>query len=77
MEPSKDALRKPYRLILKLGRFLVLERGHDWMKVHLGGSTTMTIQDNIISRLDVKAGDTLTYYTEAPINDVIEQPPIH
>lgn len=67
MEPTQAALRKRFRLILTLGKFQVLERGHNTIKVALGGSTTMTITDPIIARLDIRAGDILTYYTEAPL----------
>jgi hypothetical protein len=63
-DPNDATLRKAYRLILKLGKFQVLERGHLTMKISLGGSTTMTITDPILANADVKAGDILTLYTE-------------
>jgi hypothetical protein len=64
MEPTEDTLRKAYRLILKLGKFQVLERGNLTMKISLGGSTTMTVTDPLLANADVKAGDILTLYTE-------------
>jgi hypothetical protein len=64
MEPTEDSLRKAYRLILKLGKFRVLERSEFTMKIALGGSTTMTVSDPILTQADVKAGDILTLYTE-------------
>ena len=66
MEPTEaemtDALRKPLRLVLVLGKFRVLEREANLMKLALGGSTTMTV--TLPDRADVKAGDLLTLYTE-------------
>ena len=56
------ALRKPFRMVLVLGKFRVSERTAGAMKVELGGSTTMTV--TLPPQADVKAGDLLTLYTE-------------
>ena len=56
------ALRKPFRMVLVLGKFRVSERTEAAMKVELGGSTTMTV--TLPPHADVKAGDLLTLYTE-------------
>ncbi len=60
MEPTQ----KQMRAILPLGKFRVIERGSDYIKVQMGGSTTMTIQLNHMHLYDIKDGDLLTYYTE-------------
>lgn len=62
MEPIEDALRKPLRLVLVLGKYRVTERQNEQMKLALGGSTTMTV--TLPPQADVKAGDILTLYTE-------------
>ncbi len=59
-ESPKDSMRA----ILPLGKFRVVERGPDYIKVQMGGSTTMTIQLNHMHLYDIKDGDILTYYTE-------------
>ena len=56
------SLRKPYRLILQLGKFRVLERQNLSMKLELGGSTTMTV--TLPPNAEVRTGDILTLYTE-------------
>lgn len=50
------------RLVLVLGKFRVIERTANMMKVALGGSTTMTC--TLPDYADVKDGDILTFYTE-------------
>ncbi len=55
---------KQMRAILPLGKFRVVERGPDYIKVGMGGSTTMTIMINHMHLYDIKDGDLLTYYTE-------------
>ena len=55
---------KSLRAILPLGKFRVTERGPDYIKVALGGSTVMTIQLNHMHLYDIKDGDLLTLYTE-------------
>ena len=54
--------KKPFRLILNLGKYRVMERHNLQMKLALGGSTTMTV--TLPPQADVKAGDILTLYTE-------------
>lgn len=66
MEPSKDDLRKPYRLVLNLGKYRVVERHGSKIKISLGGTTTITINNPVLLRSDVVAGDILTLYTEVP-----------
>ena len=69
MEPLEAAVRKPLRLILQLGKYRVLERNHNLMKIALGGSTVMTV--SVPDRADVKAGDLLTFYTEVLLNEPV------
>jgi hypothetical protein len=52
------------RAILPLGKFRVVERGPDYIKIAMGGSTTMTVLLNHIHLYDIKDGDLLTMYTE-------------
>lgn len=63
-----DALRKQFRLILNLGKYRVIERQDQVIKIALGGSTTM--QATLPANADVQAGDILTFYTE-----VLYKPP--
>ena len=67
------ALRKPFRMVLVLGKFRVSERTSAMMKLELGGSTTMTV--TLPPHADVKAGDLLTLYTEI-LYAQPEQPPV-
>lgn len=65
MEPIDTALKKSrgeLRLVLQLGKYRVIERHDDVMKLALGGSTTMTI--SLPPNVDVRSGDILTLYTE-------------
>lgn len=66
MEPSKEYLRKRYRLVLNLGKYRVVERHGSTIKISLGGTTTITINNSVLLRSDVVAGDILTLYTEVP-----------
>ena len=50
------------RLVLVLGKFRVIERRENLMKIALGGSTTMTC--TLPEHADVREGDILTFYTE-------------
>jgi hypothetical protein len=50
------------RVRLVLGKFRVTERTETYIKLFLGGSTTMTV--SIEPFMDVNAGDLLTLYTE-------------
>lgn len=67
MEPTEGALRKDLRIVLKLGKFQVIERTEFTAKVALGGSVYLTINDPILPKLDFRAGDILTFYTEVPL----------
>jgi hypothetical protein len=58
MEPTQSSLR----LVLVLGKFRVIDRSNNAMKIALGGSTTMTV--TLPDYADVKEGDILTLYTE-------------
>ena len=60
MEPPK----KQMRAILPLGKFRVIEHGSGYIKIAMGGSTTMTIDLNHMHLYDIKDGDWLTMYTE-------------
>lgn len=62
MEETPAGNVKHFRITLVLGKFRVLERTEGWMKLALGGSTTMTI--SVEPYMDVKSGDLLTLYTE-------------
>lgn len=73
MESVEAALKGKLRLVLNLGKYRVLERTGDVIKVALGGSTTMTIV--LPPNADVKAGDILTYYTEV-LYAQPSQPPV-
>lgn len=50
------------RCRLILGKFRVIERTVNEMKVAMGGSTTMTVA--VEDFMDVREGDLLTLYTE-------------
>jgi hypothetical protein len=73
MLETDPALRKPLRLVLVLGKFRVVERTANAMKIALGGSTTMTV--SLPDRADVHEGDLLTLYTEA-LYAKPQQPPV-
>jgi hypothetical protein len=57
-----ESVKPDVRLVLVLGKFRVIERQHNLMKIALGGSTTMTC--TLPDGADVKEGDILTFYTE-------------
>lgn len=69
MEPVEN----PLRLRLVLGKYRVLERTGDVIKLALGGSTTMTV--HLPPNADVRSGDLLTLYTEV-FYALPSQPPI-
>lgn len=64
MEP--EALRKRFRLVLNLGKYRVVERHGNTVKIALGGTTTITVNNPVLAGSDVTAGDILTLYTEIP-----------
>ena len=73
MEPVEAEInRKRYRMIHNLGKYRVMERHDQIMKLALGGSTTMTVV--LPARADVKAGDILTLYTEIFYADPSQSP---
>jgi hypothetical protein len=64
MEPTEDG---KLRLVLPLGKFPVVERRNNWMRIKLPGTYAgepffilCTLPDNA----DVRVGDILTLYTE-------------
>lgn len=61
MESAPASIKGP-RLVLVLGKFRVIERQNNQMKIALGGSTTMTCI--LPEGADVRSGDILTFYTE-------------
>jgi len=54
---------KQFRAILPLGKARVIDRGPDFFKLTIGGSTTITISTNM-DLYDIRDGDLLTLYTE-------------
>ena len=60
------------RVRLVLGKFRVTERTETYIKLFLGGSTTMTV--SIEPFMDVNAGDLLTLYTEVLLAKPSETP---
>jgi len=60
MEPTQ----KQMRAILPLGKVRVVERSDKYIKLALGGSTTMTIMLTHMHLYDIKDGDLLSIYTE-------------
>jgi hypothetical protein len=55
--------QKQFRAILPLGKARVVDRGPDFFKLAIGGSTTITISTNM-DLYDIRDGDLLTLYTE-------------
>lgn len=58
-------MAKQSRLILVLGKFRVIDRSGNKMKLKLGGSTTMDVI--LPPNVDIRDGDLLTLYTEVLI----------
>ncbi len=54
---------KQLRAILPLGKARVVDRGPDYFKLAIGGSTTITITTNM-DLYDIRDGDLMTLYTE-------------
>jgi hypothetical protein len=67
-----ESTETPLRLILKLGKYRVVARWSNHMKLALGGSTTMTI--TLPDGADVREGDLLTLYTEVLYDKTITTP---
>jgi len=55
-----------FRAILSLGKGRVVDRGPNFFKLAIGGSTTITISINM-DLYDIRDGDLLTLYTEVLI----------
>lgn len=64
MEPTKNTLRA----ILPLGKYRVISIDGDDVKIHMGGTTTMVVTLANKEMVDIRVGDLLTFYTEAPLN---------
>jgi len=62
MGPDKVEV-KGFRAILPLAKARVVDRGPDFFKLAIGGSTTITISTNM-DLYDIRDGDLLTLYTE-------------
>ena len=60
MEPPKAAMRA----ILPLLKGRIVDRGPDYFKIAIGGSTTITVRPGNMSAYDIRDGDLLTLYTE-------------
>lgn len=58
---------KGFRAILPLSKARVVDRGPDFFKLAIGGSTTITISTNM-DLYDIRDGDLLTLYTEVLLN---------
>lgn len=71
MEPPQGAVKQG-RFVLVLGKFRVIERHDQVMKLALGGSTTMTV--TLPEHADVRSGDILTLYTEVLYANPITPP---
>ena len=52
------------RAILPLLKGRIVDRGPDYFKIAIGGSTTITIRPQNMSIYDIHDGDLLTLYTE-------------
>ncbi len=63
MSESVDV--KGFRAILPLGKARVIDRGPDFFKLAIGGSTTISINMDLY---DIRDGDFLTLYTEVLLN---------
>lgn len=57
-----ESVTDKVRYVLVLGKYRVTARGDTFMKLALGGSTTMTV--TLPPKADVREGDILTLYTE-------------
>ena len=56
-------MTKQLRAILPLLKGRIVDRGPDYFKIAIGGSTTITINCNM-TVYDIRDGDLLTLYTE-------------
>jgi hypothetical protein len=58
-------MERPLRAIWPLLKARVIERTENYIKISIGGSTTITIGHDM-RLFDVREGDLLTLYTEVP-----------
>ena len=68
MEPFEGTLMSNpfptrFRAKLELGKAHIIDRGPDYFKIAIGGSTTITVSCNM-DLYDIRDGDLLTLYTE-------------
>lgn len=61
-----EPLTKQMRAVWPLHKARVVERTENYIKIAIGGSTTITISHDM-HLYDVREGDLLTLYTEVPI----------
>jgi hypothetical protein len=66
MESPSSPMKKQFRAVLPLLKAHVIDRGPDYFKLAIGGSTTITIACNM-AMYDIRDGDLLTLYTEVLI----------
>jgi hypothetical protein len=64
---------KTFRAIFPLLKARVVDRGSDYFKLAIGGSTTITINCKM-EMYDIRDGDLLTIYTEVPIAKSSQSP---
>ena len=68
-----EANPRRLRAILPLLKARIIDRGPDYFKLAIGGSTTITIRcDTAI--YDLRDGDLLTLYTEVPFAQPSQSP---
>ncbi len=65
MESSPREMKR-LRAIMPLLKAHVVDRGPDYFKIAIGGSTTITVNCQM-SMYDIRDGDLLTLYTEVLI----------
>jgi hypothetical protein len=64
---------KRFRAILPLLKGRVVDRGPNYFKIAIGGSTTITVNCQM-SMYDIRDGDLLTLYTEVLLAQPSESP---
>lgn len=65
---------KRLRAILPLLKARIVDRGPDYFKLAIGGSTTITVNCHM-AMYDIRDGDLLTLYTEVMLASRTEQTP--
>ena len=61
-----ESAQKPLRVIFPLFKARIVDRGSDYFKLFIGGSTTITVTCQM-DMYDIRDGDILTLYTEVPL----------